>query len=151
MLYSNKFMSARDCNPSVSFFTTTMRTSLLRLGGQQLNPYSASRRGNKLTTGLTGLPVHPNPLPALLETYKATLSSLSSQIPRGVVYRQSAEAITQHRLQVVQKHAGADANQGGENAIQAIEKELNLGIIEEVVKMAEDEQSLVAKMAQWKP
>lgn len=125
-----------------------MRTALRLLS--QVPAYAAGQRGSKLTTGITGLPVHPNPLPVLLETYRSTLSSLQAHIPAGVVYRQSAEAITQHRISVVEKHAGKDGNQGGEQAIQAIERELNQGIVEELIKIAEDEQTLVPKMAEWK-
>lgn len=115
-----------------------------------LNPYNANKRAGKLTTGLHGVPIHPNPLPALLNIYKATLSSIQSKIPQGVVYRQAAEALTQHRLQVVEKHAGQDGSQGGEEAIEATEKELDAGVIEEVIKVAEGEQKLVDQMAEWK-
>lgn len=115
-----------------------------------LQPYTAGQRAGKLTTGLHGLPVHPNPLPELVQIYKATLSSIQSSLPQGVVYRQSAEAITQHSLSVVEKHAGPSADQGGEAAIEAIEKELAVGVIEEVIKVAEGEKTLVEKMAEWK-
>lgn len=115
-----------------------------------LHPYNANKRAGKLTTGLHGIPVHPNPLPALLSVYKETLSSLQSKIPQGVVYRQAAEALTQHRMQVVEKHAGKDGQQGGEEAVEAVERELDAGVIEEVIKIAEGEQKLVEQMAEWK-
>merc|ERR1711939_919387 len=108
-------------------------------------PYSAGQRAGKLTTGIHGLPVHPNPLPTLLDLYKSTLSTLQTRIPQGVVYRQSAEAITQHRVGIIEKHAGSDGSQGGEQAVEGIEKELDLGRIEEVIKMAE-----VEKRSEWK-
>lgn len=114
------------------------------------SPYTSGRRGSKITTGIHGLPIHPSPAPALIQVYSATLDSLASKIPSGVVYRQSAEAITNHRLAVVKKHAGQDGNQGGEQAIEAIEKDLGVGVIEEVLRMAEGEQVLVDKMAEWK-
>lgn len=122
----------------------------LRLLSSVVPPYSAGQRAGKLTTGLHGLPVHPNPLPTLLGIYQSTLSSLQTKIPEGVVYRQSAEAITQHRMSIVEKHAGKDGAEGGEKAVEGIEKELDLGRIEEVIKMAEGEKSLVDKMAEWK-
>lgn len=52
-------------------------------------------------TGLTGLLTHPAPRSQLLYLYSSTLSKLS-QIPAHSVYRQSAEAITKHRLSVVE-------------------------------------------------
>lgn len=52
-------------------------------------------------TGLTGLPTHPSPRPALLYTYNKTLQKLQ-QLPSSSVYRQSCEALTKHRLQIVQ-------------------------------------------------
>ena len=52
-------------------------------------------------TGLTGLTTHPSPRPALVYTYRQTLKKLS-QIPKGSVYRQSVEAITQQRLSIVE-------------------------------------------------
>ena len=52
-------------------------------------------------TGLTGLPTHPSPRPALIYTYRETLKKLA-QIPRSSVYRQSVEALTKHRLEIVE-------------------------------------------------
>lgn len=121
-----------------------MRTALRLLSS--VPAYGVGRRGNKLTTGLHGLPVHPDPLPQLVQIYKSTLTALESSIPKGVVYRQSAEAITQHRLSVVEKHQA----KGGEDAVEAVEQELGAGVIEEVIKVAEGERSLVDKMAEWK-
>jgi len=51
-------------------------------------------------TGLTGLPTHPSPRPALIYTYRQTLKNLK-QLPESSVYRQSAEALTKHRLEIV--------------------------------------------------
>ncbi|KDQ07864.1 hypothetical protein BOTBODRAFT_96922, partial [Botryobasidium botryosum FD-172 SS1] len=94
----------------------------------------------KATTGIHGVAVHPNPLPALTKTYESTLSLLS-KIPETSVYRQGAEAITQHRLKLV-KSAQGD--------ISKVETALNEGQIEEVLITAEDELSLAAKMIEWK-
>ncbi|KIY01010.1 uncharacterized protein Z520_03676 [Fonsecaea multimorphosa CBS 102226] len=52
-------------------------------------------------TGLTGLTTHPSPRPALIYTYRQTLNKLA-QLPKSSVYRQSAEAFTKQRLQVVE-------------------------------------------------
>lgn len=60
-------------------------------------------------TGLTGLNTHPSPRSALLFHYNATLDKLK-QIPESSVYRQSTEALTRHRLKVIEetKPAGWD-------------------------------------------
>ncbi|WVQ82522.1 hypothetical protein IAT38_004651 [Cryptococcus sp. DSM 104549] len=93
----------------------------------------------KASTGLTGLEVHPTPLPALKSLYSSTLSSLSL-LPPTSVYRQATEALTQHRLAIVEK-AGED--------IEAAESEFGK-IIELVVEEAKAEQGVVAKMQEWK-
>lgn len=94
----------------------------------------------KSTTGITGLKVHGNPLPALAQTYETTLSALSA-FPATSVYRQGVEALTQRKLNIV-KSANGD--------IEAAEKELDEGHIEESLDIAQDELSLVQKMAEWK-
>lgn len=53
-------------------------------------------------TGLTGLPTHPSPRPALLYTYSQTLQKLK-QLPSSSVYRQSCEALTKHRMKVLEE------------------------------------------------
>jgi NADH dehydrogenase (ubiquinone) 1 alpha subcomplex subunit 5 len=60
-------------------------------------------------TGLTGLLTHPSPRSTLLYHYNGTLEKLK-QIPESSVYRQSTEALTRHRLQIVEqsKPAGWD-------------------------------------------
>jgi NADH dehydrogenase (ubiquinone) 1 alpha subcomplex subunit 5 len=115
-----------------------------------LQPYKAGQRSGKLTTGIHGLPVHHNPLPDLLNIYRQTLSSLQSKVPAGVVYRQAAETLTQHRVEVIERHAGQQGKEGGEKAIEAIERELDAGLIEEVMKVAEGELKLVDVLAESK-
>ncbi|KAH6917345.1 NADH2 dehydrogenase [Coprinopsis sp. MPI-PUGE-AT-0042] len=94
----------------------------------------------KRSTGITGLNVHPNPLPKLVETYKSTLSVLSS-IPSTSVYRQGAEAVTKHRLSIVEKANGS---------ISAVESELHDGQIEQTLDIATDELNLAKSMLEWK-
>lgn len=94
----------------------------------------------KQTTGITGLAVHPNPLPELTKTYQGTLSVLES-IPPTSLYRQGVEALTRHKLNVVQKSNGD---------VTAVEKELNEGQIEESLDIAADEYNLATKMLEWK-
>jgi len=94
----------------------------------------------KRTTGIHGLAVHPDPLPALIKTYESTLSTLSS-IPQTSVYRQSVEALVRNKLNIV-KNASGD--------VTAAEQRLNEGQIEEALDIAADELSLAAKMIEWK-
>jgi NADH dehydrogenase (ubiquinone) 1 alpha subcomplex subunit 5 len=61
-------------------------------------------------TGLTGLLTHASPRSTLIYHYTATLDKLQ-KIPESSVYRQSTEALTKHRLAVVEqsKPAGWEA------------------------------------------
>lgn len=51
-------------------------------------------------TGLTGVFTHPSPRPTLLYLYSSTLEKLK-QYPESSLYRQSTEALTNHRLSIV--------------------------------------------------
>ncbi|PVG03081.1 putative NADH-ubiquinone oxidoreductase [Serendipita vermifera] len=95
----------------------------------------------KQTTGIVGLAVHPDPLPALKNTYTATLSALQS-LPASSSYRQATEAITKSRLKIVESSG---------NDIQKVEQSIDGGQIEEVLDAAQDELNLVAKMKDLKP
>ena len=94
----------------------------------------------KASTGLTGIKVHPNPLPTLIETYQTTLARVS-EIPESSIYRQSVEALTQRKLKIVQDAKGD---------VAAAEEALDDGQIEEAIDIAQDELSLVGKMIEWK-
>jgi len=94
----------------------------------------------KKTTGITGLAVHPNPLPELSKTYESILTLLAS-IPSTSVYRQGVEALTQRKLKIVQ---------GANGDIAAVEKQLAEGQIEEALNIASNELKLAAKMVEWK-
>lgn len=61
-------------------------------------------------TGLTGLRTHPSPRWALMYTYTLTLNRLKT-LPETSVYRQSTEALTKHRLKILEevKPEGWDA------------------------------------------
>lgn len=52
-------------------------------------------------TGLTGLITHASPRTTLLYTYHSTLEKLK-QFPEHSVYRQSLEALTKHRMEIVE-------------------------------------------------
>ena len=92
------------------------------------------------STGLTGLAVHPNPLPELTNAYESTLKLLST-IPETSVYRQGVEALTRNKLKIIQEANGD---------IAAVEKKLDEGLIEEALDVAKDELGLVSKMVEWK-
>ena len=53
-------------------------------------------------TGLTGLWTHSTPRSTLLYLYGTTLSKLQS-IPESSLYRQSVEATTKHRMNIIEK------------------------------------------------
>lgn len=61
-------------------------------------------------TGLTGLNTHPSPRPTLIYLYTSTLQKLQA-FPENSAYRKSVEALSRHRLQIVESHkpAGFDA------------------------------------------
>lgn len=83
--------------------------------------------------------VHPDPLPALASIYTSTLSVLGG-LPSTSVYRQATEAITQHRLKLVQSANGDIAK-----------AESGLGsMVEQAIEEAKDEQKVAAKMTEWK-
>lgn len=52
-------------------------------------------------TGLTGLLTHPSPRPTLIFLYNSTLEKLKA-LPSSSLYRQSTEALTNHRLKVIE-------------------------------------------------
>lgn len=52
-------------------------------------------------TGLTGLLTHNSPRSTLLYLYNSTLDKLQ-HIPESSVYRQSTEALTKHRLNIIE-------------------------------------------------
>ncbi|KAK5197309.1 hypothetical protein LTR20_008049 [Exophiala xenobiotica] len=70
-------------------------------------------------TGLTGLPTHPAPRPALIWTYRETLKKLG-QIPKSSVYRQSTEALTKQRLEIVE----AQKPEGYEQWLARVRKQI---------------------------
>lgn len=86
--------------------------------------------------------VHPNPIPALTETYRSTLALVRKSIPETAVYRQSIEASTEHKLSIVEAAKGD---------LSRIENEIGQGQVEELIISAQNELSLAGKMVEWKP
>ncbi|GAA6059363.1 hypothetical protein JCM10212_003261 [Sporobolomyces blumeae] len=108
-------------------------------------PAPAQSLRTKVTTGIAGYSVHPEPLSALESTYTSTLTLLQ-QIPASAVYRQSAESITKERLAAVTSLGG----HGSEGEIEAVEAKIGAGLIEEVVEQAQAELALAGKMIEYK-
>jgi NADH dehydrogenase (ubiquinone) 1 alpha subcomplex subunit 5 len=84
-------------------------------------------------TGLTGLYNHPSPRSALLYIYSQTLDKLT-KFPETSLYRQSTEAITKHRMNIVsaiepEGHAGwrENAKKVMSEHPQLFEAEANVG------------------------
>ncbi|KAI8849219.1 ETC complex I subunit conserved region-domain-containing protein [Chytridium lagenaria] len=97
----------------------------------------------KETTGIYGIPVHPNPRPELISLYHKLLSNVD-RIPAHSVYRKSVEAMTKHRLQIVE----------AEESVSKIEAKIDNGQIEELIKQAEDEINLLNALQRakaWEP
>lgn len=61
--------------------------------------------------------------------------------PPTSIYRQSVEAITKHRVAILESTED----------IKEMEERIDAGLIEEVVLQAEDELALASKMNSWKP
>lgn len=91
-------------------------------------------------TGLTGIYQHPNPRPALISLYNATLQELAETFPADSVYRQSVENLTKARLAIVESN----------EVVEKIENQIGCGLIEEVIIQADEELELLRKMATWK-
>ncbi|OAL32590.1 hypothetical protein AYO20_07900 [Fonsecaea nubica] len=70
-------------------------------------------------TGLTGLTTHPSPRPALIYTYRQTLNKLA-QLPKSSVYRQSTEALTKQRLEIIE----SVKPEGYEQWLQRVRKQI---------------------------
>jgi len=98
----------------------------------------AAVRPPKATTDLTGVAVHPDPLPALKQTYTETLSILST-LPPTAVYRQATEALTKHKAAIVD---------GANGDVHKVEDQL--GMVEKLLIEAKGELKLAGKMLEWK-
>ena len=72
-------------------------------------------------TGLTGLLTNPSPRSTLLYLYSSTLDRLKA-VPETSVYRQSVEAVTKHRMSLVQSVKPAGYDEWLAKARQILEK-----------------------------
>ena len=91
-------------------------------------------------TGIAGLYQHPNPRPALISLYNHTLTLLDTKYPKTSIYRQSIEALTKNRLNIVESH----------DVVEEIENKIGGGLIEEIVVQAHEELNLAYEMAELK-
>lgn len=94
-------------------------------------------------TGLTGLLTHPSPRSALVGIYSTTLQKLQ-QIPESSVYRQSTEALTKHRLSIVEAVKPEGYSAWRERTQKSIEEHLEAHrqTASETEKRAEIERTL---------
>jgi NADH dehydrogenase (ubiquinone) 1 alpha subcomplex subunit 5 len=114
-------------------------------------PASASFVRTKPSTGWTGVPIHPQPLHHLIQTYDATLDLLStSEMPSTAAYRQSVEVIVSHRKSVVEGALNRVKHQGIEKSIQQVEEKLGSENIEDLIRQGDDELKLARKMIEWR-
>src|SRR5262245_15199353 len=72
-------------------------------------------------TGLTGLWTHSTPRSTLLYLYGSTLNKLQS-IPETSIYRQSVEAVTKHRMGLVEKMVPPGYNEWAARAKELVNK-----------------------------
>lgn len=72
-------------------------------------------------TGLTGLFNHPAPRSTLLYLYGATLDKLEA-FPDHSIYRQSTEALTKHRMKIIESIKPEGYEEWAKKAAEKIEK-----------------------------
>ena len=94
----------------------------------------------KETTRLTGLAVSHNPHHSLTVLYDKILRTLE-KIPETAAYKQHTKPMIEERLKLVNSIKNVDE----------LEKKINSGQLEEVIKEAEYELSLSRKIVNWKP
>ncbi|KAF5025190.1 hypothetical protein F66182_2766 [Fusarium sp. NRRL 66182] len=75
-------------------------------------------------TGLTGLWTHATPRSTLLYLYGTTLSKLQN-VPETSMYRQSVEAVTKHRLSLVEQTVPPGYNEWAARAKELVNKNLS--------------------------
>ncbi|ORY81924.1 hypothetical protein BCR37DRAFT_379825 [Protomyces lactucae-debilis] len=73
-------------------------------------------------------------------------------MPQHAVYRQATEALTQHRLKVVEAATERPATeQAAAGALPEVETQLEDGLVEEILETAQAELVLAERMLLWKP
>ena len=111
---------------------------LLCVGGMlarrlHLSAAPALRRlSTKSSTGIVGMEVRPDAPEILLSLYSKTLAELES-LPAEAGYRSAVEALTKGRMAAVE----------GAKSIEEIETAIGGGQVEQLIKQAEEELSLI--------
>ena len=96
---------------------------------------AAVRGFAKTSTGIVGLEVVPNGR-AVLMTLSEKLLRMVAELPESAHYRKTVEEVYRQRLEVCRQHT----------EVEAIEAALGLGQIEELIKVAQDEEKLIPMM-----
>jgi hypothetical protein len=95
----------------------------------------AARGFAKTSTGIVGLEVVPNGR-AVLMALSEKLLRMVAELPESAHYRKTVEDVYRTRLEACQQHT----------EVEAIEAALGLGQIEELIKVAQDEEKLIPQM-----
>ena len=74
-----------------------------------------------IPTGLTGLFTHPSPRSHLLYVYGSILEKLKT-FPESSIYRQSTEALTKHRMKIIEQIKPPGFEEWQKRAAEKIEK-----------------------------
>ncbi|GMI38781.1 hypothetical protein TeGR_g11264 [Tetraparma gracilis] len=98
----------------------------------------ASSGPTKTSTGLVGLAVHPDPIPALIAANERLLVEVQP-IPANAAYRENIEAIANFRINTCKEAPGDSYDARCEH----IETVVNCGQIEELIIQAEDELEVI--------
>ena len=96
----------------------------------------------KATTGIVGLKVLDDAHNAYASKVREVLKAVRVGIPADAGYRQVVEQVYEGHLKALEANAGD---------VEAVERALGLGQIEELYAVAEDELALIPKMREWKP
>ena len=96
---------------------------------------AAVRGFAKTSTGIVGLEVVPNGR-AVLMTLSEKLLRMVAELPESAHYRKTVEEVYRQRLEACRQHT----------EVEAIEAAIGLGQIEELIKVAQDEEKLIPMM-----
>jgi NADH dehydrogenase (ubiquinone) 1 alpha subcomplex subunit 5 len=116
--------------------------SALRALARRAAPQLLSARGGaprqfaKTSTGIVGLEVVPNGREVLMALSEKLIGMVGT-LPESAHYRRNVEAVYRGRLDACRAHT----------EVEAIEAAVGQGQIEELIRMARDEEKLIPKMA----
>jgi hypothetical protein len=114
----------------------------LSVGLRRLASAAARGLATKTSTGIVGLPVVEDSVAVLAALSTKLLADVAGAAPPSARYRQAVEALYSARL--------AACNELKEP--EAVEAALGQGQMEELIRMARDEEALIPRMAgAWPP